>query len=160
MWVMKRALIIGVLAAVVGTAASTGGAAPAKACKAGTHKIGKTTYRVFCGPASASITVAGKKHAFRSGSCLKVGSKRVFALAIGKLAITKTRARYSYLSVTIPVAKRDGLYRGATVAWAYGGKRQLLSNSKVRLAGKRTRGSFSGRVAGRKSLVTGSFRCK
>jgi hypothetical protein len=156
---MKRAIIFCLLIAVVGTAAAGVGAARAKACKAGVHKIGKTTYRVFCGPASASITVSGKKHSFRSGSCLNIGSARVFALAIGKLAITKTKARYSYLSVTIPVAKRDGLYRGATVAWAYGGKRYLLSNSKVKLAGKRTRGTFSGRLA-KQRTVTGSFRCK
>jgi hypothetical protein len=157
---MKRALLFCVVLAVMGTTAASAGGAPGKACKAGIHKIGKTTYRVFCGPASASITVAGKKHSFRSGSCLKIGSTKVFALAIGKLAITKTRARYSYLSVTIPLARRDGLYRGATVAWAYGGKRHLLSNSRVKLAGKRTRGTFSGRLAGRKNAVTGSFRCK
>src|SRR5262245_60479772 len=157
---MKRVLVICVLATVVGTAAASVSAAPAKTCKAGIHKLGRTTYRVFCGPASASITVAGKKHSFRSGSCLNVGSTKIFAVAIGKLAITRTRARYSYLSVTIPRARRDGVYHGGTVAWAYGGKRHVLGDTKVKLAGKRTRGTFSGRLAGQRRTVTGLFRCK
>jgi hypothetical protein len=156
---VRRALFAVVLAALTAAAAAGAGTRGAEACKPGIRTIGTTTYRVFCGPASATVKVAGKKHSFRKGSCLTVGG-RVFTLSIGSLKMTKGKARYGYLGVTVPNAKRDGVYRVAAVSFAYGGKRYSLSTVKVRLAGKRTRGTFSGRIVGKGGKVTGSFRCK
>ena len=156
---MTRALVFAALIALAATAAATAATGSARACKPGIRPIGTTTYRVFCGPASASVRVAGKKHSFRKGSCLTVGG-RVFTLSIGSLKMSRGKPRYAYLGVTVPNAKRDGVYRGAAVSFAYGGKRYSLSAVKVRLAGKRTRGTFSGRIVGRKGAARGSFRCK
>jgi hypothetical protein len=131
-----------------------------EACKPGVHTVGKTTYRVFCGPASATVRVAGKAHSFRHGSCLKLGAARVFTLSIGTLTMSKGTAHYSYLGISVPSAGRDGVYHRASVAWAYGGKRYTAYNVKLTLAGNRTRGTFSGRIVGKRGTVTGSFHCK
>ena len=157
---MKRAALLVVLVALAITAAASGGTRLAEACKPGIHTVGKTTYRVFCGPASASVRVAGKMHSFRHGSCLKLGGARVFTLSIGTLAMSGGKPRYSYLGISVPSARRDGVYRSASVTWAYGGKRYSAYNVKLTLAGNRTRGAFSGRIVGKRGTVTGSFRCK
>ena len=156
---MKRALVCTVLVALAATAAVGAGTRRAEACKPGIHRIGTTTYRVFCGPASASLKIGRKTQSFRSGSCLTVGG-RVFTLSIGKLSTSTGKSRYRFLGITVPNAKRDGVYRFAVVTWAYGGKRHSLANVKLRLAGKRTRGTFSGRIVGGTGRATGSFRCR
>jgi hypothetical protein len=156
---VRRALVLGALAALSLAAAGTGASATT-ACKPGIHTVGKVTYRVYCGPASASVKVAGKTHSFRGGSCLRAGVTRVFTMSIGKLTIGKGKPRYSYFGVTVPTANHDGLYRRAVVTWAIGGKRYSLYNVKLRLTNGQTRGTFSGRAVGRRGTVTGSFRCK
>jgi hypothetical protein len=157
---VKRTVPAALVAALAVTAAASGGTRSVEACKPGLHSVGKTTYRVYCGPASASVKVNGKRHAFRHGSCLKLGSARVFTLSIGTLTMSRGKARYNYLGISVPSAKRDGVYRRAAVTWAYGGRRYTLYNVKLTLAGNRTRGSFSGRIVGKKGAATGSFRCK
>ena len=156
---MRRTALVLVLAALAATAAVGSDSAASAACKPGIRVVGKTTYRVFCGPASASVKVSGKTHSFRHGTCLRVGNK-VFTLSIGTLTMSKGKPKYSYLGATVPAAKKDGLYKRAVVTWAYGGKRYSLYNVNVQLAGKRTRGTFSGQIVGRAGKVTGSFRCR
>jgi hypothetical protein len=156
---VKRALILGALVVPV-AAASGNGTGAAAACKPGAHKVGKVIYRTYCGPASASVKVAGKTYTFRNGSCLRAGITRVFTISIGKLSSRKGKPRYSYFAVTVPNAQHDGVYRRAVITWSIGGKRYSLSNVKLRLTNKQTRGSFSGRDVGRRGAVTGSFRCK
>jgi hypothetical protein len=156
---VKRAFVP--VALVVLAAASAGsGTGGAAACKAGAHKVGKVVYRTYCGPASASVKAAGKTYTFRNGSCLRAGITRVFTMSIGKLTSRKGKPRYSYFGVTVPSAKHDGVYRRAVITWSIGGKRYSLSNVKLRLTNKLTRGSFSGRPVGGRGAVTGSFRCK
>ena len=157
---MMRLLAAGALAALALTAAAGGATESASACKPGTHTVGKVTYRIFCGPASATVKFAGKTQTFRHGSCLKTGIGKVFTISIGRLTISKGKPRYSYLGIAVPSAKRDGVYRRAVIGWAYGGKRYSLYNVVLRLAGNRTRGTFSGRIVGKPGPVTGSFRCK
>jgi len=156
---VKRAFILGALVVLV-AAASGNGTSAAAACKPGAHKVGKVIYRTYCGPASASVKVAGKTYTFRNGSCLRAGITRVFTMSIGKLISRKGKPRYSYFAVTVPNAKHDGVYRRAVITWSIGGKRYSLSNVTLRLTNKQTRGSFSGRAVGRRGAVTGSFRCK
>ena len=156
---MKRAFVLAALVVLVAAAAESGPGVAA-ACKPGAHKVGKVIYRTYCGPASASVKVAGKTHTFRNGSCLRAGITRVFTMSIGKLTSRKGKPRYSYFGVTVPNAKHDGVYSRAVITWSIGGKRYSLSNVKLRLTNKQTRGSFSGRAAGRRGAVTGSFRCK
>jgi hypothetical protein len=156
---MKRAFILAALVVLVAAAAGSGTGAAA-ACKPGAHKVGKVIYRTYCGPASASVKVAGKIYTFRNGSCLRAGITRVFAMSIGKLTSRQGKPRYSYFGVTVPSAKHDGVYRRAVITWSIGGKRYSLSNVKLRLTNKQTRGSFSGRAVDGRGKVTGSFRCK
>jgi hypothetical protein len=155
---VRRTALVVALAALAATAAAGSGTAASTACKAGIHVIGRTTYRVYCGPAAASVKVSGKTHSFRHGTCLRAG--KLFTVSIGTLTMSKGKPRYSYLGITVPAAKKDGSYTRAVVTWAFGGKRYSLYNVKVRLSGKRTRGTFSGRIVGRTGNVTGSFRCK
>ncbi|MBA3718471.1 MAG: hypothetical protein H0W87_09640 [Actinobacteria bacterium] len=157
---MRRLVVAVLLAALSVTAAASGATKSASACKPGVHTVGKTTYRVFCGPASATVRMGGKTQSFRNGSCLKVGITRVFTISIGTLTISKGKARYSYLGITVPSANHDGVYTRAIIAWAFGGTRYALYNVKLRLMGNRTRGTFSGRVVGKRGTVSGSFRCK
>ena len=156
---MKRAFILAALVVLVAAAAGSG-TGTAAACKPGAHKVGKVIYRTYCGPASASVKVAGKTYTFRNGSCLRAGITRVFTMSIGKLTSRKGKPRYSYFGVTVPSAKHDGVYRRGVITWSIGGKRYSLSNVTLRLTNKQTRGSFSGRAVGRRGAVTGSFRCK
>jgi hypothetical protein len=157
---VKRTALAVLVAALASTAAAAGAPQRAQACKAGVHTIGTTTYRVFCGPARASIKVGKTRQSFRHGSCLKIAGGRVFTMSIGTLQLGAAKPRYSYLGITVPGARHDGSYRRAVVAWAYAGKRYTLYNVAVKLSGKRTRGTFSGRVVGRRGTVTGSFRCR
>lgn len=155
---MMRLLAAGTLAALALTAAASGAPDRAAACKPGVHTVGKVTYRIFCGPASATVKFGSKTQTFRHGSCLKTGI--VFTISIGTLTVSKGKSRYSYLGIAVPSAKRDGVYRRAVIGWAYGGKRYSLYNVVLHLAGNRTRGTFSGRIVGKPGPVTGSFRCK
>ena len=157
---MRRWLALGGLVALSAVAAAGAGAKTAAACKPGIHEVGKVTYHVFCGPATASVKLGGKTYTFRGGTCLQAGITRIFTISIGKLTIGKGKPRYSYLGVTVPSANHDGTYRRAVVTWAIGGKRYSLSNLKVRLTNNQTRGTFSGRAVGKRGTVTGSFRCK
>ena len=157
---MRRWLALGGLVALSAAAAAGAGAKTAAACKPGAHKVGKVTYHVFCGPATASVKFGGKTYTFRGGSCLQAGITRIFTISIGKLTIGKGKPRYSYLGVTVPSANHDGTYRRTVVTWAIGGKRYSLYKGKVRLTNDQTRGTFSGRAVGKRGTVTGSFRCK
>jgi len=158
---MRRgALVLAALLALAAVATAGAGTKAAAACKPGIHTVGKVTYRVFCGPASATVKTAGKTHAFRNGSCLRAGITRVFTMSIGRLTMSKGKPKYSYFGVTVPSANHDGVFRRVVVTWAIGGKRYSLSNAKLRLTNKQTRGSFSGRTVGKRGTVTGSFRCK
>jgi len=160
---VKRAVLFAVLLALAVTAAAGAGTRAAAACKPGVHTIGKTTYRIFCGPASASVKVQGKTHSFRNGSCLTVGAAsaaKVFTMSIGTLTVSKSKPKYSYLGITVPGVNHDGVFRRAVVTWAFAGKRYSLYNVKLRLSGNRTRGAFSGRIVGKRVTVTGSFRCR
>jgi hypothetical protein len=156
---MRRLLVLLVLAAFSAAAAAAAPAATT-ACKPGVHTIGKVTYRVYCGPASATVKMPGKTQSFRNGSCLKVGVTSVFTMSIGTLTISKGKARYRYFGISVPSANHDGTYRRAVVSWAFGGKRYTLYNVTLRLTANRTRGTFSGRVVGRAGKATGSFRCR
>jgi hypothetical protein len=156
---MRRVLVLAAILALSAVPTAGAGTTAAAACKPGAHTVGKATYRVFCGPASATVKTAGGTHTFRNGSCLRAGITRVFTMSIGRLTMSKGKPRYSYFGVTVPSANHDGTYRHAVVTWAIGGKRYSLSSVTLRLGNKQTRGSFSGRAAGSRRTVTGSFRC-
>jgi len=157
---VRRALVLAAVLALSAAAAGGVSAKSAAACKPGIHTVGNVTYHVYCGPASASVKVGGKTSAFHGGSCLRAGITRVFTMSIGKLTIGKGKPRYSFFGVTVPSANHDGIYRRAVITWAIGGKRYSLSAVKLRLSNDQTRGTFSGRVIGRRGTATGSFRCK
>lgn len=157
---MRRLLVLSLLAGLCAAASAVAAPAATTACKPGVHTLGKATYRVFCGPASATVKMGGRTHSFRNGTCLKVGVTHVFAMSIGTLTISKGKPRYSYLGITVPAANHDGIYKHVAIAWSYGGKRYTLYNVTLRLAANRTRGTFSGRVVGRAGKATGSFRCR
>ncbi len=122
------------------------------------RSVGKSLVRTFCGPAKASLTVAGGRQAFRQGSCTRL--QATFTINVGTITIGKAKLRYDYFGVSIAGANHDGNYPRAAIGWAYHGRRYALHNAKLKLAGNRTRGTFAGRVVGSKASVKGSFSCK
>ncbi len=156
---MKRLIVLIAAGALGAGAAASGGSGSVQACKPGVKSIGGRLVRTFCGPARATATVSGKRPAsFKQGSCTRLQS--TFTVNIGTITIGKWRPKYDYFGVAIAGANHDGLYPLASVAWSHGGRRYALYNVKLRLAGNRTRGTFSGRVVGSHATAKGSFRCK
>jgi hypothetical protein len=154
---MKRFLVLFVAGAIAAAVAS-GGSGSVQACKPGVRSVGKILVRTFCGPAKASLTVGGKPQAFRQGSCTRL--QATFTINIGTITIGKAKPKYDYFGISIAGANHDGNYPRAAIGWAYHGRRYAAFNAKLKLAGNRTRGTFSGRVVSSKATVKGSFSCK
>jgi hypothetical protein len=161
---LSATLAIVTTAALLGAATASGGGASTAACKAGptTYK-GVPAYRE-CGPASAVVKMDGRTIRYRGGSCKPTPT--ALALNIGlHLPGKEAKPLPRYFAVGVgraygfgKPARRDGTYGGATIAFVDGGKRYASMDSKVTLAGGRTRGSFTGTLFGGKAF-SGTFRC-
>jgi hypothetical protein len=151
------------LAGLLGAASATGAAAAA--CKSGpTTSGGARAYR-YCGPASAVVKVGGRTLRYSGGSCRRtaVALELNIGTAIVDAKAPRTFPRHFGVMVgrVFGVGKpapRDGTYSGGTLVFADHGKRFASLSTKLVLAGKRTRGTFAGRVLGGPS-VSGTFRC-
>ena len=113
--------------------------------------------RVFCGPAQATVKVAGKTHKFGNGECLKGPG---FTVNVGTLSFAP-KSKLAYFGLSLPTAKA-GTYVGKKVTLTFnaGGKSASLSTGAAKVvvkAGLRG-GSFSSEdLSGRP--VSGSFSC-
>jgi hypothetical protein len=164
---MRRVLVLAaalVLLAAVGAprAAAAATAAAARgakdACVAGDRTIGRSSARVFCGPAKATATIGRSTVRFAHGSCL---TSPGFAINIGTLAFDPA-ARVAYLGILLPLAK-PGVYSGTqvTASLRAAGRHLTLSAtgpSKVVLNPGARSGTFSG-VDFSGKPVKGSFSC-
>ncbi len=157
-------LVVVLLGLVGWSGAAAQSPSAADACKAGFHTAGGKLFRTYCGPASATVHVAGRTIAFRGGLCAFEGA---FKVSIGTLLIASTGAVPSYFVLTVQ-AYADGTYRngqnGGTVrvvvAYSSAGKPYGTYQDVVTLRGNMKRGTFSGRLLDNGERLTGSFSCR
>jgi hypothetical protein len=151
-------LLLGTSAVALAAAAGPSAGAPGAtaACKPGLKLEGPARVRTFCGPAQATVKVGSRTWRFSGGTCFK--SPNSFLLGIGKYTLTTGSPRYRAFWVSIP-ALRDATYRSALVQWQVPGTNYVFETIAVRLSGQRSRGTFTGKVAG-VGAGSGSFACK
>jgi len=141
--------VLAVLAVVLPASANASEAS----CEAGTKILGGRYVRVFCGPARASLVVAGRTFSFRPGECFR--SKDFTNVNVGTFTVGSPPVA-RYLRVVGP--SRDGAALRGTVSWQLPGLLDGIRGARLTLAAKGTRGTFSGRTySGRRAK--GSFTC-
>jgi hypothetical protein len=157
-------LVVVLLVLVGWSGAATQSPSAADACQAGYHTAGGKLFRTYCGPASATVHVAGRTIAFRGGLCAFDGA---FKVSVGTLLLASTGAVPSSFVLAV-TAYADGTYRdgqdGGTVrvvvAYSSAGKPYGTYRDVVTLRGNMKRGTFSGRLLDNGERVTGSFSCR
>jgi hypothetical protein len=168
------ARLVGVLIAVasaaalvVGVAGGHGATLRASGCKEGMTTLNGAPVRVFCGPATASLTINGKPAKFSQGSCAK--TSKYFSINIGTVVLgttKKPKPDYFGMNVgqvlgdtSVPAAGHDGTYsKGVVLAFDYNGKGSAVTTATVKLQGSRTHGTFVGKTL-LNEVVKGSFHC-
>lgn len=154
------------LATSAAVAALVPAAPAAAACKPGTHKFGGTQAQTFCGPARASLTMAGKHVSFKQGSCKRTSD--YFTINIGTIVLgDTTKKRPAYFGITVgktvgggSPANHDGTYtKDLTISFVTGGHSYALIHATLTLAGHRTKGTFTGGLLAGGGDVSGSFHC-
>jgi hypothetical protein len=163
---MRRALVVLVLATFFGVAAVAALAAPnATACTAGVHPYGGANARTFCGPARATVVIGGRTIHYSGGNCER-GAAYV-SLNIGTVVLgTSTKPKTEYFGLLVgkaPIvggspATHDGTFVPEALVADHAGKGYAMTQAKVKLAGNRTRGTFTAHVFGGGS-ARGSFHC-
>lgn len=145
----------------ISVGAAQGLSSRAGACKPRVETIGGMRAVVFCGPATATVAVAGRTLRFRGGECKR--SPRRFALQLGTFVErSSTNAGRPFFSLIAP-ARGDGLGRSFTsMLFSYRGVPFVVGGGgrgfSYRLSNNRSRGTFSG-IDNRGDSVRGSFAC-
>jgi hypothetical protein len=157
-------LLVGIVAAAlaVSTLGATADAATA-ACKAGrTSYQGLQAWR-YCGPAKATVKVAGKTLRFSGGSCSRRPTSFEIAIGINIVEHTK-KPRPRFFTIYLgkyfgrgTAAAKDGTYKAVAAVYVSGGRVNVFEPT-VALKGNRTRGSFDGRLVDG-TQVSGTFAC-
>ena len=145
------AALVATLAAGVIAGAERAGAAK---CVPGVQVVGAQYVRVFCGPARATLVVAGRTYRFRSGECFR--SKDFTKVNVGTYTVSGAPLG-RYIRIVGP--SRDGTTRRGSVSWQLPGILDGTSGARLTLKDNGTRGSFSGRTRSGKP-VNGSFNCR
>jgi hypothetical protein len=146
-------LVLGGILAALAVVLPPDGTANERACEPGTKMIAGRYARVFCGPARASLVVAGRTFTFRPGECFR--SKDFTNVNIGTYTVGNVPVA-RYLRIVGP--SRDGAALTGTVSWQLPGLVDGIRGARLTLGGKGTRGTFSGRAWSGKR-AKGSFTC-
>jgi hypothetical protein len=157
--VIRLALLVGAGVLAIGAAATSGAARAA--CAAGLKTRGGHPVHVYCGPATATVQLEGRRVVFQYGTCERLYDG-VFVVDLGIAELSPIRPRFRFFELEL-FATRDGTYRKLPgvvprVRWNVFRERTTLSPSVVRISGGMTRGSFSGKLENG-SRVSGSFTC-
>jgi hypothetical protein len=157
---MRSHITLVLVAAVMIAGASAAPAAPqlAGGCTPGMHQVsvgGRPGFR-FCGAASAVVHVGGRTVRYREGLCRQTAP--FFHVSIGTFVPGLRTGKPSYFGITTHTAK-PGNQLNAAVAFAYDGRGYAVADQLVTLAPGLQSGTFSGRIVGSKTRVTGSFSC-
>jgi len=164
---MKK-IAVGIVLAVLGAGvAGSASAAPgAASCTAGVHSYGGANARTFCGPAKATVVLGGKTIRFSGGNCER--GPAYVSFNIGTVVLgTTTKPKPEYFGFLVgkaPIvggtpATHDGSYKPQALGFDHAGKGYAIIPATVKLAGGRTRGTFTGKVFGANTPIHGSFSC-
>jgi hypothetical protein len=155
------------LGVLVWTGSSSGTTASGRPCipnkKIGVKLYDRTPVAIYCGSAKATVHVQGKTYKFTDGLCFRVPSS--FLIGVGKLTTFGT-PKFKAFYLTAPATK-DGTFHNQAIRYQLPGKDYTSATNKVVISGRRTRGTFSGRLTlgpprGLKlgAKISGSFSCK
>ncbi len=162
-------LAVCVAAAGLWAAGSSGAPARLAACTPGPTTIGGAYARVWCGPARATVHVAGRTYHFTHGICqvtegFTKGSK-VLAINIGTQTLPPANPKASYFGLLTDKAK-SGVYRDQAVGWQVPGKGFAALTNRVLVGKSLRKGSFSGKASVRINgkvrdvgVATGTWAC-
>jgi hypothetical protein len=153
---MKRVMaIVGATAALVLAASALASPQHASSCVAGVKKINGVSARTFCGPAKATVHVNGKTVLYKGGECSK--SSFGWSINIGTVVLGSLSKKPEYFGIT--AESKAGTQANGAVAVVHGGKSLAVTGSTITLKPGLKSGSFSGKVFGAPTRVTGSFTC-
>jgi hypothetical protein len=144
------------LGSSVATAASTvpSARAAAAACRAKKTRVGGHSAYVFCGPATARVSVGGSTYRFSGGTCIRMGSTLIVSLGETVNGDVQHNGGKTYLSLDIA---RDS---GDLYAYSHG---HSLFKGPLTLAviphGPSRSGAFHGKDALTGVPFTGSWNC-
>jgi hypothetical protein len=149
---------IAIAGAVVAlTVAAAAFAAPQRAssCVAGVKKINGVSARTFCGPAKATVHINGKTVFYKGGACSK--SSFGWSINIGTVVLGTLAKKPEYFGIT--TGAKAGTQSNGAVAVVHGGKGVAVTGGAITLKAGLKSGTFSGKVFGAPTRVTGSFTC-
>jgi hypothetical protein len=146
-------------------------------CTPGARKSGNVKVKVFCGPARATVrfgratyVYGGRTYAFRNGRCVKTARTLYINVGVQWLPYPSTELPRTRFFGLIIDATRDGTYHpGSSLILSFTGPgfAFFLNAGTLHLTANRSRGSFSGLIAGRDvyaygfatGSASGSFSC-
>ena len=121
---------------------------------AGVKKINGVPARTFCGPAKASVKLGAASVAYVQGSCTK--SSMGFTINIGTVVLGNLKKKPEYFGITVPATA--GAHANSGVAVVHAGKSYAVLGTVTLKAGLKA-GTFSGKVFGSPTRISGSFTC-
>jgi hypothetical protein len=151
---MKRTLTGVAVAALAAAALGTGSAHSAAACTAGVTKVGGVPARTFCGPAKASVKLGASTASYRGGSCST--SSFGWTINIGTVVLGNAKKKPEYFGITVKA--KAGAQTNSAVAVVHSTKSYAVLGTVTLKAGLKS-GSFSGKVFGSPTKISGSFSC-
>jgi hypothetical protein len=144
---------------------SAGGVVHQAACTPGFRKVGGVTFKVFCGPARASLRFQGKAYSFRNGSCTKTSRSLTINVGVETLPHPPSTEppRTSWFGAFV-AAGRDGTYHPGSsmfLFWSAPGLSFIFTAGDLHLTANRSKGTFSGLFYGRgiTGSAFGAFSC-
>jgi hypothetical protein len=147
---LAAALTLSVVSAAAWAGGSAGAPSGSSGCVEGPTTLGGAAGHAWCGPAKATVHVAGKTYHFKQGICQKTegftkGSK-VLSVNIGTQTLPPDAPKASYFGVLIDKAK-GGKYKDQAVGWQVPGKGFAALTNKVAVSANLKKGSFSGNAS-------------
>jgi hypothetical protein len=153
---MKRLIVIvGATAGLALAASAFASPQRAFACVAGVKKVGGVSARTFCGPATATVHINGKTVLYKGGECSK--SSFGWSINIGTVVLGNLSKKPEYFGITAKATA--GAQSNGAVAVVHAGKSLAVTGSAITLKAGLRSGTFSGKVFGAPTRVSGSFTC-
>jgi hypothetical protein len=154
-------LTLSLAAVAVALTAATASSGSTNKCEDGARKTGGRLWIQYCGPATATVKLAGKAPVkFTSGHCIK--REKVMILYLGRRPFIGTALKTKYWEF-VGAVPGDGVYRrGVFVEWWLGKKHYVLDERKTKMTVKNNQrqATFAGKLLlGAKGTASGSFKC-
>jgi hypothetical protein len=161
MSITHRRLTLSLAAVAVALVAATASSGSTAKCEEGPGKSGGRLWVQYCGPATATVKLAGKPSVkFASGHCIK--REKVMILYLGRRPFNGTALKTKYWEF-VGAVPGDGVYRkGVFVEWWLGKKHYVLDerNTKMTVKNHQRQATFAGKLLlGGKGTASGSFKC-